>query len=1047
MDIRGKWFFSLFFFTSAVFGNDHFADRSSLGEQAPIEIDSTHVGASGGEIFPQNPSRWWTWSPSRTGWHQVSLNVVHSASVAVFHGNQLNTLQTAGQSRMASQQTPATLPFFAEAGLSYQIVILAAPHTPLGPFSFRLDPIEHPSPNDSFTDSVDLGEALDVTILARNHGASAGSDEPHHGGWNPKASVWWSFSPTRSRSYRFHLTQNPSFIFLPRFALYEGDSLESLTLVKSLSTLGYFDRYHPKPDIFHTQAGKNYHLVMDQSPKIRAQSISISFRIKELKSPNDTVETATNLGTTLPVDFTADFDGATREEDEFIQLNHQFPPMPLQQTIWWRWECPKSGSFALQTRDRSRFHNYFLSITPEGVAGEPIHFSFQPLGNRIFDAQEGQILYFMMGTTSQDYLPPVSMSLFEFTPSLNRTSETAIQLGVVGDFDIEGETFTNDERSLVYQWTSASGGNYRVDSPPRQALPQVFRVNFDNSVERVSINQDGNFFPLQAGRNYRLFLGQYSPDFYTQKISRLPTLLNDDFRNAIDLGAAAFVQSKSHTYGSGLEAVEPQSPTLITNSVWWKWRAPSSGAWQLASSAPSAQTYVEVFRGSSLATLKAVTQTALPSQSLVLEGGELYFFRVSSNKGEEVNFNISTGLPTSNDLRVDAIDLGNGDTAEAHGDYTTATTQPEEPGLQNLWWRWTAPSSGEFRLAIRPRNTQFKVYQGLPGQDFTDLTPVDLRRLGPLQTNYWENDLILHETVVFTARENEDYLILTSTNMATSRTSRVNFSIAPFLSVAGDSFANRIDLGHKSAVRYRGYAANATTSATDPPSRDSFSGSVWMTWEAPASGYFEVENFGSGEDAIGVYTGDTPGSLNKVFLAFEDEDEDRFINGFFAEEGRSYQIVYLTEDNQGEFEITITSPRSYEHWIQGWQDSLIRRQLPRMTEEEMKREAGPQGDGISNITKYVFGLDPTRSATIDPNQGNLPSLVKTDDYLEVRYRLGGTAASATTIRVRHVGEWSSDGRVWSSIEPEPVSIGTYWYRIRVPINDSQKLVRIRAWEQ
>lgn len=1039
-----------------VLANSRFADRGMLGGELPLQVAATHVESIGSDLFPLNPTRWWTWSPPRTGWYQLTLDSVHQAFAVILEGENLPTLRQRVRSSTTTASEAVEVPFFAEADAPVQILILAAHNAPPGRFSFEVVAVDHPSPNDSFADRVDLGEIGEVMIQADNYGATAEPDEPRHDGWDPQASVWWSFTSAASESYQFEITKEPSPGFNPRFAIYEGDSSGSLVELKSFRYFASSSSHRGEPwqETFDLERGKQYHLVMDRAPLFGAAGGSIGFRLKPTgpvlswpireQAPNDDFVEATDLGTEVPLTFIANFNGATRLIGEEVSSGTGAFFSRLHQTVWWRWESPGDGTFLLGPEQRPFYHDYFLKLITENSEGELFELSqhqfnrhFSP--RKVIEAAAGQVFYFMLGSTSEEPLVPLLFELDSLEPSLNRSPETAISLGRVDHFKVQGERFTQGELPLVWQWTPASGGDYQLSSSPYTWL-RLYEVESDGSLRSIWPDSAGKVFSLEPGLTYQAQVGGTPGSFSSLELNRLPDQSNDDFEDAVDLGSTEFVRSKSHFYGSGLEEKEPD--TFTSKSLWWKWRVPFTGVWQISGDGH----WLEFFRGTSLENLEPATGPAIHLRSLWLEGGETYYIRLTADGVGEALLTISRGLASRNELRAQAVDLGHEAFAEGHGDYTLPTSGPGEPGTRNLWWRWTAPRDGEFRLSNRAQKCRFNVYRGQPEDRFADLELVELRRLGGLWRSFPENDLELHEAVVFTAREGEDYLFVSSTDPEANGAGRVNFLLSSFQAPDGDTFANRIDLGGRSAVRYQGYAANATVSVDDPSTAQSFAGSIWMTWKAPATGYFEIENFGSGEDAMGVYLGDEPARLREIVLTHEDEDEDRFFTGFFAEEGSTYQILYLTEGNQAGFEIVIKAPRSYEDWVSAWQESLARRQLPLMTDEEMKRHANPRQDGISNFTKYVFGLNPTNDGTRDRQMANLPTLTRADNYLEIRYRLGSTAAFSSTIRIRHFGEWSHDGKTWSRIEPVSFPIGTDNYRVRVPIDDGKKFLRVRAIE-
>ena len=105
-----------------------------------------------------------------------------------------------------------------------------------------------------------------------------------------------------------------------------------------------------------------------------------------------------------------------------------------------------------------------------------------------------------------------------------------------------------------------------------------------------------------------------------------------------------------------------------------------------------------------------------------------------------------------------------------------------------------------------------------------------------------------------------------------------------------DDFADRASFNLGSG-RFVSSNAQATVEAGEPVDSSQFFPSVWLTWEAPATGIAEFTTAGSGFDTLlAVSTGDSLGALNRVA---RDNDSGGFLTSrvqFDAVAGQQYQI-------------------------------------------------------------------------------------------------------------------------------------------------------------
>lgn len=253
--------------------NDAFANRASLGDELPVQVTESNVGATretGEHIseYGKGHSIWWEWEAPITGWITVSVcgSAMHSV-VNVFEGTELSHLTSLTERRGNGDEGPqcwatqTTYTFEATAGHDYVIGAdgnafyvppppPAEPVIPTGEGEIKLS-IEAtpPPPNDAFADAIRLGESFHPgnqspfeapnedeyfweQTPGYNWGATKQSGEPPHAGDPGGASVWYVWTPPRSGEAWISLqgAGGPKLL-----ALYTGSTLTELTPVASSS--------------------------------------------------------------------------------------------------------------------------------------------------------------------------------------------------------------------------------------------------------------------------------------------------------------------------------------------------------------------------------------------------------------------------------------------------------------------------------------------------------------------------------------------------------------------------------------------------------------------------------------------------------------------------------------------------------------------------------------------------------------------------------------------------------------------------------------------
>jgi hypothetical protein len=253
----------------------------------------------------------------------------------------------------------------------------------------------------------------------------------------------------------------------------------------------------------------------------------------------------------------------------------------------------------------------------------------------------------------------------------------------------------------------------------------------------------------------------------------------------------------------------------------------------------------------------------------------------------------------ANDNFADAESLGNGLTASASGTNVDATKELGEPnhaggaGGHSVWYQWTAPTSGEFRLDTCGSSGNFNTLLGVyTGSNVALLTTVasNDQSQGP------NCDFTYKSEVKFSASAGTTYRI--AVDGFVGDTGDIGLHLAAALPPANDDFANTASLGNGTTASVTGTNVDATKEAGEPDHADDPGGaSVWYSWTAPSSGQFRVGTCNSEFDTLlAVYTGSPVSGLTEV--ASNDESPGPNCNGqsqseltLFATSATTYRIA------------------------------------------------------------------------------------------------------------------------------------------------------------
>jgi hypothetical protein len=189
---------------------------------------------------------------------------------------------------------------------------------------------------------------------------------------------------------------------------------------------------------------------------------------------------------------------------------------------------------------------------------------------------------------------------------------------------------------------------------------------------------------------------------------------NDNFASAIPLTGASF-----STTGTNVEATketgEPNHAGVTGGrSVWWTWTAPATPppSVMITTFGSDFDTVLHVYTGTSVSTLFSVTSgndgiSPITTSRVTFSpvANTVYYIAVDGNNGFTGSIKLALpATPPPNDNFASATPLS-GTLVTTTGYNFGATREVGEPtnpinsGGPSVWYTWTAPSSGKFKIS------------------------------------------------------------------------------------------------------------------------------------------------------------------------------------------------------------------------------------------------------------------------------------------------------------------------------------------------------------
>jgi hypothetical protein len=581
-------------------------------------------------------------------------------------------------------------------------------------------------------------------------------------------------------------------------------------------------------------------------------------------------------------------------------------------SIWYRWTAPTSGQFTFdtigfrnQTSNSFRYLTALMAVYTGPGLNSLTSVATNASDNKVtFNATAGTTYHIAIDSAPYaggGYLPGLVPLHWGAKQIANDDFVNAQQLSAASAFvpllgsntGATKEAGEPDHRgssggaSVWYRWTALSTDNVSFvfnqcstcTLSAANALVAVYTGSSVNALTSVPATLDNNHtFSTVRGTTYFIAVDSSTGNGGTYEFSLVSSSLsarNDNFSQAQTLSgtSGAVVGDNS---GATKEAGEPNHATDRGGaSVWYQWRAPASGIYTFDTSGSNFDTLLAVYTGNAVNALSIVASNDNAGSSarsrVAFNANANTTYRIAVD-GKSTALDPGTGLPRGetgliflnwsnlppplNDNFANAQPI-NGASGNIAGRNTVAGKEGGEPnhagnpGGASVWYRWTAPSSGNFTFMTvgSDFNTLLAVYTGSKVDELNLIS---------------NNDDVGGSTqsrVTFNAIAGNIY------HVAVDGSVGVPGNLTPFSGNVVLSWFSQTGIGNDDFVAAQELSgssgslaatnAGATKENSEPSHANDRGGrSVWYSWTAPFSGPVLFTTVGSDFDTVlAVYTG------------------------------------------------------------------------------------------------------------------------------------------------------------------------------------------------
>ncbi|MGC9451915.1 MAG: S8 family serine peptidase [Oceanipulchritudo sp.] len=906
--------------------NDNLARAAVLADVPAIVIsNSLNATAEPGEPShagqPAKRSLWWKWTAGSSGKVVFATEyTVFDAVIAVYTGP-VDQPEMADLVLLAQNDdnnfggTWAEVKFEAVPGETYYI---AVDHKS-GEESVAWLNTFRPEVNDDFADRFRLpGDAFNVTAM--NILATFEAGEPDHDGNGSGYSLWWEWTPDSNGD--FLITTDGS-MMSTALGVYTGNRVDRLDGIASDS---YSGPNASSQVVVRASAGQSYQIAVDKQLS-GGYFGTIRLGIAPIVlPPNDAFADATEI-TEFPAVVTGFNTAATREPGEYENPNYSInntvwwkwtAPRDLDvavstngssfDTVMGVFSGTSLGALTLVGFDDESGVNRASYLRFSAVAGTTYHFQvsgyFMAVGDIVLNLGEFE-------RPANDNLRAAEALTGNFCQRM------VVNIGASeepGEPDhappVEGLNYDPGGTSIWYKWTpdptqsgrtvastfgTGFGTTVAVYEGPAENPSYAQLTLVTANTHRGDNNGWGQAaWNAVAGKIYYIVLdgdygqtGQMAFSFWVGPEQDL-------FARRVLLTGSAVVTEGVANFGATKEPGEPKhAGNRGGKSLWWEWMPPEDGLYRIHTRGSRynsswgshyLDTLLAVYTGTSVSALSPVasnddiSRTNLSSEVVfAASAGTAYKIAVDGNNNSEDAIFAAAGLVVldiapfagpDNDDFADAMEV-HGPEVGIAASLLGASRESGEPlhagkARRSLWWRWTAPDSGEY-FAANAGAIYLEQPSRKPGVAvYTGIAVEALTAVASGSNTEWKAAGIARAR--FTAEAGQTYHIaIDDSDEAMRHAVHLMINKAP----ANDNFADAAEIIGRSAT-VSSHNLGATEEADEPQIESwkdpaAHNTSVWWKWTAGASGTTHVDTLGSAIFSImGVYTGDSLATLSQV---------------------------------------------------------------------------------------------------------------------------------------------------------------------------------------
>ncbi len=726
--------------------NDSFNSPTSISGHAYTNYTSNRGATKQADepnhhANPGGHSIWWAWAAPADS--TVWISTEPWFALAVYTGSSLATLVKVASDHGSDNGSGSAsdVSFAAQAGVTYRIAVDGWDGTAdYVTLYFQTSLASLAPPNDIFTNAFSLTGAI-VTGTGSDANATRESGEPNHGGVSTGGSVWWRWTAPSNGVF---LVNTVGSEFDTTLGVYTGTAVNALTEVASDNDHGGKFRSRVA---FHATAGTSYHIAVGSGYTLNSTTFGIELNV--LPSPtqppaNDLFANASVISGATFTAMTSNA-GATKEPGEPDHVGNAGGS-----SLWWRWTAPASGVVQVDT-DGSGFDTLLAVYTGSAInaltvvtnddnsgAGNASLLTFSAVaGTNYYIAADGVWAFNESNNGVLANWGNLNLHLQLTIPGSGPPNDHFTNATVLAGTTVStngsnaGATKETGEplhvgytggKSVWWRWTASASGMVQVDTigSDFDTLLAVYTGSAVNALTWVaSDDQSGGnntsllIFNASAGMTYQIAVDGWNGATGSVALHISPSVAvppsNDYFTNAIVISGTNYASTNISTLAASKEPGEPNhNGDPGGKSIWWRWTAPASARMEVDTVGSAYTTDVGIYTGSAVGTLTPVASG---------RGNQTVAFNAVADTTYQIAVDLHSGIggdtilrlhlappPPGNDMFTNAWLISGSSYSISNASNVGATKETSEPnhagfpGGKSVWWRWTAPASGNVEV-------------------------------------------------------------------------------------------------------------------------------------------------------------------------------------------------------------------------------------------------------------------------------------------------------------------------------------------------------------